>query len=214
MKILLKDDVDNLGTVGDIVDVADGYARNYLLPQGLAVRATPGQIKQVDVIRAQARLKHQRIADEMAALTEKLAGTLLTFEATASERGRLYGSVTQDQIAEALAAELGEPIDRRKIDTDPLRQLGLHAVPIRLSGELTPKVSVIVHREGEDPESYLPVPDEVAEDDPASEASETEDEQVGVDADEEAPAEENDPSSEAEDEQVGVDADEEAPAEE
>lgn len=214
MKILLKDDVDNLGTVGDIVDVADGYARNYLLPQGLAVRATPGQIKQVDVIRAQARLKHQRIADEMAALTEKLAGTLLTFEATASERGRLYGSVTQDQIAEALAAELGEPIDRRKIDTDPLRQLGLHAVPIRLSGELTPKVSVIVHREGEDPESYLPVPDEVAEDDPASEASETEDEQVGVDADEEAPAEEDDPSSEAEDEQVGVDADEEAPDEE
>jgi large subunit ribosomal protein L9 len=187
MKILLKDDVDTLGIAGDIVDVADGYARNYLLPQGLAVRATPGQIKQVDVIRAQSRLKHQRIAAEMAALTEKLEGTLLTFEATASERGRLYGSVTQDQIAEALAAELGEPIDRRKIDTDPLRQLGLHAIPIRLGGELTPKVSVIVHREGEDPESYLPVPDEAAEDDPASEA---EVEQVGVDADEETPAEE------------------------
>jgi large subunit ribosomal protein L9 len=188
MKILLKDDVDNLGTAGDIVDVADGYARNYLLPQELAVRATPGQIKQVDVIRAQARIRHQRIADEMAALTEKLESTLLTFEATASERGRLYGSVTQDQIAEALAAELGEPIDRRKIDTDPLRQLGLHAIPIRLGGELTPKVSVIVHREGEDPESYLPVPDEAAgDDDPASEA---EVEQVGVDADEETPAEE------------------------
>ncbi len=187
MKILLKDDVDNLGTAGDIVDVADGYARNYLLPQGLAVRATPGQIKQVDVIRAQSRLKHQRIAAEMAALTEKLEGTLLTFEATASERGRLYGSVTQDQIAEALAAELGEPIDRRKIDTDPLRQLGLHAIPIRLGGELTPKVSVIVHREGEDPESYLPVPDEAVEDDSVSEA---EVEQVGVDADEETPAEE------------------------
>jgi large subunit ribosomal protein L9 len=188
MKILLKDDVDNLGTAGDIVDVADGYARNYLLPQELAVRATPGQIKQVDVIRAQARIRHQRIADEMAALTEKLESTLLTFEATASERGRLYGSVTQDQIAEALAAELGEPIDRRKIDTDPLRQLGLHAIPIRLGGELTPKVSVIVHREGEDPESYRPVPDEAAgDDDPASEA---EVEQVGVDADEETPAEE------------------------
>ena len=187
MKILLKDDVDNLGIAGDIVDVADGYARNYLLPQGFAVRATPGQIKQVDVIRAQSRLKHQRIAAEMAALTEKLEGTLLTFEATASERGRLYGSVTQDQIAEALAAELGEPIDRRKIDTDPLRQLGLHAIPIRLGGELTPKVSVIVHREGEDPESYLPVPDEAVEDDSASDA---EVEQVGVDADEETPAEE------------------------
>jgi len=187
MKILLKDDVDTLGIAGDIVDVADGYARNYLLPQGLAVRATPGQIKQVDVIRAQSRLKHQRIAAEMAALTEKLEGTLLTFEATASERGRLYGSVTQDQIAEALAAELGEPIDRRKIDTDPLRQLGLHAIPIRLGGELTPKVSVIVHREGEDPESYLPVPDEAVEDDSVSEA---EVEQVGVDADEETPAEE------------------------
>ena len=132
----------------------------------------------------QRRLDHLA---EMAALTEKLEGTLLTFEATASERGRLYGSVTQDQIAEALAAELGEPIDRRKIDTDPLRQLGLHAIPIRLGGELAPKVSVIVHREGEDPESYLPVPDEAVEDDSVSEA---EVEQVGVDADEETPAEE------------------------
>lgn len=172
MKILLKEDVETLGAAGDIVTVADGYARNYLVPQGLAVKATAGQVKQVDVIRRQARLKRERIESELAALAEKLTGTQLEFEVNASERGRLYGSVTQEDVAAALEAKLGEPIDRRKLDTGPLRQIGLHTIPVRLGGELAPQISVILYREGEDPASYLPVLEEPAG--PEAEAAETE----------------------------------------
>jgi large subunit ribosomal protein L9 len=163
MKILLKEDVETLGAVGDIVTVADGYARNYLIPQGLAVKATPGQVKQVDVIRQQALQRREQLAAKIAALTEKINGIQLAFEAKASERGRLYGSVTKESIVEALEAELGEPVDRRKVETDPLRQVGLHAIPVRLSAEMIPEVTVIVHREGEDPAIYLPVAEEETE---------------------------------------------------
>ena len=165
MKILLKDDVEKLGVVGDIVTVADGYARNYLIPKGLAVKATPGQVKQVDLIRRQAMVRREHIAAQIAALTEKLNGVQLTFAAKASERGRLYGSITKDSIVEALEAELGEPIDRRNVETDHLRQVGLHMIPVRLSAEMIPQVSVIVHRHGEDPTIYIPVAEEEISDD-------------------------------------------------
>lgn len=160
MNILLKEDVEKLGAAGDVVTVADGYARNYLIPQGLAIRATAGQVKQVDVIRRQAQKKRERLAAQMNALAEKLTGCLLTFEANASEKGRLYGSVTQDSIVEALEAKIGEAVDRRKLGTGPLRQIGLHAIPVRLSAELIPEFTVIVHREGEDPNDYLLPPEE------------------------------------------------------
>lgn len=165
MKILLKEDVEKLGAVGDVVTVADGYARNYLIPQGLAVKASPGQIKQVDLIRRQAMERRERVAAQIAALTEKLEGVQLTFEAKASERGRLYGSITKEAVVEALEAKLGESVDRRKVETDPLRQVGLHRIPIRLSAEMVPELQVIVHREGEDPESYLPTEEEEIVDD-------------------------------------------------
>ena len=160
MKILLKEDVEKLGAVGDIVTVADGYARNYLIPQGLAVKASPGQVKQVDVIRRQALQRRERIEAQIAALTEKLDGVQLTFEAKASERGRLYGSITKESVVEALEAKVGEAIDRRKVETDPLRQVGLHLIPVRLSADMAPELHVIVHREGEDPAIYLPVEEE------------------------------------------------------
>ena len=163
MKVLLKEDVEKLGQAGDVVTVADGYARNYLIPRMLAVKASPGQVKQVDVIRRQAHLKRERIAAEHAELAEKLTGVVLTFVANASERGRLYGSITQDDIAEALEAKIGEPVDRRKIEIDPLRQIGYHTVPVRVSAELIPEVVAIVHREGEDPLAYIPVEEEEEE---------------------------------------------------
>lgn len=161
MKILLKEYVEKLGEAGDIVNVAPGYARNYLIPQGLAVKASAGQLKQVDVIRRQAELKQERIAAQIAALAEKLSGIRLSFEAKASERGRLYGSITKDDVVEALEIELGEAVDRRKVEMDPLRQIGFHAVPVRLSSDTVPEISVIVHREGEDPADYIPVPEEL-----------------------------------------------------
>ncbi len=166
MKILLKEDVEKLGLVGDVVAVADGYARNYLIPKGLAVKASHGQIKQVDLIRRQAMQRRERVAAQIAALTEKLEGVQLTFEAKASERGRLYGSITKESVVEALEAKLGESIDRRKVETDPLRQVGLHRIPVRLSAEMVPELQVIVHREGEDPASYLLTEEEeIVEDD-------------------------------------------------
>jgi len=165
MKILLKENVEKLGEAGDIVDVADGYARNYLIPQGLAVKASAGQIKQIDVIRRQAQLKQERVAAQIAALAERLSGIQMSFEAKASERGRLYGSITKDDVVEALESKLGEEIDRRKVEMDPLRQIGFHAIPVRLSGDTIPEISVIVHREGEDPADYIPVPEEPAAED-------------------------------------------------
>lgn len=168
MKILLKEDVEKLGVAGDIVSVADGFARNYLIPQGLAVKATAGQVKQVDLVRRQAKQKRDRLAAETAALAERLTGIMLTFEARASERGRLYGSITQDAITEALEAKLGEPFDRRKLETDPLREVGMHSIPVRLSGGLAPELVVVVHREGEDPMSYLPVEEEEEPEDEAA----------------------------------------------
>lgn len=170
MKVLLKEDVEKLGAVGDIVAVADGFARNYLIPNGMAVRATPGQIKQIDVIRMQAQQRREQLEAQLAALTEKLSGIQLAFEAKASERGRLYGSITKDTIVEAIDAQLGEPIDRRKVETDPLRQVGLHKIPVRLSAHLVPEVTVIVHREGEDPDVYLMGDEELTEDVPAEDS--------------------------------------------
>lgn len=160
MKVLLKEDVEKLGEAGDIVTVADGYARNYLIPNQLAVKATPGQVKQVDVIRQQAQVKRDRLLAEMAYLTEKLNGLQLTFEANASEKGRLYGSVTPEAIIEAIQAKTGEEIDRRKLETDPLRQLGVHTISVRLGADFVPELTVIIHREGEDPQSYLQVEEE------------------------------------------------------
>lgn len=183
MKILLKEDVEKLGAVGDIVTVADGFARNYLIPNGLAVKATAGQIKQIDVIRLQAQQRRELLEAELAALTEKLSAIQLTFEAKASERGRLYGSITKDTIVEAIGAQLGEPLDRRKVETDPLRQVGLHTIPVRLSAELLPEVTVIVHREGEDPAIYLSRAEEEEIEEETAEETQTEDEnyEAGVD---------------------------------
>jgi large subunit ribosomal protein L9 len=175
MKVLLKEDVDKLGMAGDVVTVANGYARNYLIPQLLAVKCTQGQLKQVNVIRMQAQRKRERIAAEQEAFAERLTGIVLTFEANASEKGRLYGSITRDNLADALEARLGEPIDRRKIEIDPLRQIGMHSIPIRITAELIPEITAIVHREGEDPLSYLLTDDEEIEEE--EEEQETEEEE-------------------------------------
>jgi large subunit ribosomal protein L9 len=163
MKVLLTEDVEKLGSAGDIVTVADGYARNYLIPNQFAVKATAGVVKQAEVVRRQGRRKRERIVAEMEALAKKLNGLQLAFEANAGEKGRLYGSVTRDDVIEAVEAKIGEEIDRRKLEMEPLRQLGLHTVPVRLSAELAPELVVIIHREGEDPQAYLAEPEPEAE---------------------------------------------------
>ena len=155
MKVLLLKDVYKLGRAGEVKRVADGFGRNYLLPQGLAVLATPSALKQAERIREEAGTRRQELNQEMGGVAEKLEPVVLTFPARASETGKLYGSITTQMIAEALSEKVGVEITRRQIDSQPLRALGEHKVHIRLTVDLVPEVSVIVHREGEAPLAEL-----------------------------------------------------------
>jgi large subunit ribosomal protein L9 len=149
MKVLLLKDVYKLGRAGDIKKVADGYGRNYLIPQGLAILATPGAVKQAETIRQKAALARQALNQELSGVAQKIEGLRLTFAAKAGETGKLYGSITTAMIAEAIKQKIGYEVDRRAIDSQPLRHLGKYDVPIRLTVDLAPMVRVIVHREGE-----------------------------------------------------------------
>ncbi len=153
MEVLLIQTVDNLGQAGDIKKVADGYARNYLIPQGLAVLATKSALKQVDRLRRAEAQRQARTTAEASALADILAQATVTFKAKTGEKDRLYGSVTNANIAEALEREIGQAIDKRKIDLpEPIRELGTYQVPVKLSAGLTPHVTVIVEREEQDEE--------------------------------------------------------------
>ena len=149
MKVLLLKDVYKLGRAGDVKKVADGYGRNYLLPHGMAVLATAEELKQAEYIRAKATEQRAIVNKEMSAIAVKLSGLLLTFPARASETGKLYGSITTQMIAEAIQKKTGVELSRRQVDTQPIRTLGEHEIHIRLTVDLVPTISVIVHREGE-----------------------------------------------------------------
>jgi large subunit ribosomal protein L9 len=151
MKVLLLKDVYKLGRAGDVKKVADGYGRNYLVPQGMAVLATPGALKQVDYIRAKASTRRVELNKEMGGLAAQLAGQYLTFPAKAGETGKLYGSITAGMIAEELSKKIGATIDRHQVEIQPIRTLGHFKAHVRLTVDLTPEVHVIVHREGETP---------------------------------------------------------------
>lgn len=165
MKILLKEDVDNLGLAGEVHNVADGYGRNYLLPQGMAIKATPKTLKQAEAWRRKAETRRAEIRAEYEELSRRLSEVKLTFIAKAGETGRLYGSVTTSQITDKLNAHLGTDIDRRKVGIEPLRQLGDHQVVVRLSGDFQPHITVTI-----DPEDEPAAPAPVAEE-PVAEAA-------------------------------------------
>jgi large subunit ribosomal protein L9 len=155
MKVLLIQDVYKLGRAGDVKKVADGFGRNYLIPQGLAVLATPGALKQTEHIRSRADAQRAIINQEMSNVAEMLADVTLSFPAKAGETGKLYGSVTPAMIAEGIQEETGVEINRRQMDLQPIRNLGIHKVDIRLTIDLIPEITVIVYREGESVEMLL-----------------------------------------------------------
>lgn len=184
MKVLLLKDVYKLGRAGDVKKVADGYGRNFLLPQGLAVLATPGALKQAEHIRERANEQRSILNKEMSVIADKVKDVVVMFPARASETGKLYGSVTTQMIAEAVSKKAGVEISRRQIDSQPLRALGEHEVPVRLTVDLIPTVRVIVFREGEAarvaeaeqaaaPEAEAVEPAEAAEAEAAVEEEET-----------------------------------------
>ena len=144
MKVLLKEDVDNLGYAGEIMRVADGYGRNYLIPKGLAVIATDGVLKQARVWRERAAVRMAELQQEHQALAARIEETQLEFTARAGETGKLYGSITSNDIAEMLNETLGTEIDKRSVTGGPLRSLGEHRVPVRLSRDYNPRVLVTV----------------------------------------------------------------------
>jgi large subunit ribosomal protein L9 len=158
VKVILTQDLDNLGHAGDVKRVADGYARNYLIPQGLAVQATPGALREYENRQAAETRREARLGARAEALSRRLSEVTLVFEAKASETGRLFGSITTADIADALEQQIGEKFDRRKhILVDSLRNVGRYMVPIRLTSEVTAEVKVIVTPEGGDlpPETDL-----------------------------------------------------------
>jgi large subunit ribosomal protein L9 len=164
MKVLLLEDVYNLGRAGEIKKVANGYGRNYLIPQGLAVLATPGALAQAERIQEEADKRRSLLNEEMSVVAEKLDGIKLLFPARAGETGKLYGSVTTQMIAEELSEQLGIKITKRQIDSQPLRLLGMHIVRARLTIDIIPEFNVVVYREGESAENYMIDAEELAGD--------------------------------------------------
>ena len=155
MKVLLLEDVYKLGRAGDVKKVAPGYARNYLMPQGLAVLATPGAVKQAGRIKKQGEIKRAKVNQELGGVAEQLTGKRFTFAAKASETRRLYGSINTQMIADIVSEEIGVTVEPKQIESQPLRMIGLHKVAVRLTVDLIPEIEIIVHREGEPVESAL-----------------------------------------------------------
>ena len=147
MKVLLKQDVENLGLAGEVYDVAGGYGRNYLVPQGYAVKASPGAMNQAEIWRKKAEARRAEIRAEFEALAVRIGEISLSYTARASETGKLFGSITTAQIADDLNSELGTELDRRKVGVESLRQLGEHKVVVRLSADIQPEFTVIIEGE-------------------------------------------------------------------
>ena len=145
MRVVLKQEVRGLGRPGDVKDVADGYAQNFLLPRGLAVEATSGEIKRVAQEKATAKAKKDRAHADAEALAARIAATTLRFTLKAGKDGKAFGSVTSKEIAESLSRALGTDVERTKIHLDePLRSLGRHEVEVRLLTDVRAKVPVEV----------------------------------------------------------------------
>lgn len=215
MQVLFVEDVPGTAYAGDIKNVKNGFARNYLLPKKLAVLATPDQMNRVARLQAAASQRRDIAEKNMSAVAEKIEGAAITIEVRAGRNNRLYGSITNAMIAEELTEIAGQEIDRRLILTEPIRQLGSYDVPVKLGFGFEPTVKVRVAPIGGALDEEATAEEVVAEleaedaDEAASEDAPAEEaEEAAADAEEaaeEAPAEEA-----AEEEETPA---EEAPAE-
>ena len=144
VQIILMKDFDNLGETGDLVDVKPGFARNFLLPHGIALEATPANLRRFEEERDHLVDRSTRVLEKASALAAKIEAQSLNFPVKAGEDGRLFGSVTSADIAEGLA-ELGVQVDKHLIQLDePIKQLGSFKVAVRLSANIQPEVTVWV----------------------------------------------------------------------
>jgi large subunit ribosomal protein L9 len=202
MEVILLSDVDHVGLRGDVVSVARGYARNFLLPRHLAEEATPARVAELQKREANRARHEAKTADQANEIAEILSKTVLRFEVKAGPTGSLFGSVTPTNIADELWAKKKVRVDRRKIGTDPIKRIGRYEIPITLFEDMRAEVKTEVVPEG----GELPSDEELQEMEAAERA-----EQEEAEAEAEAEAE---PSTELEEILAEVDAAEEAEAEE
>lgn len=150
IQVLLTQEVAKLGKAGEVKRVARGFARNFLLPRGLAVIPTPGAIKQVEMNAKAAAKRDMKLSADAKVMAEQLGKLMLEFKAKVGEQGRLYGSITSQDIASALQQKTGSEFDRRKIElAEPLKQAGDHSVEIRLHSDVTAKLNIRIVPEEE-----------------------------------------------------------------
>jgi len=143
MKVILKQDIKKVGKIGEVVEVSDGFARNFLIPQGKAVIFTPGSLKQIEYLQKKEMNKREKELKEAKSLAEKLEQISLEIKVKAGEKEKLFGSVTAKDIAEILAQEYNLEIDRKKIDLEePLKKLGVYEVSLNLYKGIVGKIKV------------------------------------------------------------------------
>jgi large subunit ribosomal protein L9 len=145
VKIVLREDVETLGKKGDLLEVADGYARNYLVPRGLAMKATKGAVAQSEAMRRSRDAREVRDREGAEALAAQLGARTIELKARAGEGGKLFGSITAADVADAVLAQTGIELDRRKVVlAEPIRELGDAEITVRLPAEVTVAVAVSV----------------------------------------------------------------------
>jgi large subunit ribosomal protein L9 len=145
MRVILQKPVDKLGFPGDVVEVADGYARNYLMPRGMAVKATKGGERHVQSLQRAHAVRVNQAKAEAESVASRLIATPITVQAHAGEEGKLFGSVTASDIAEAIDRQSGIRVDRHDVHLDePIRSVGIHEVSVHLFAEVDPIISVEV----------------------------------------------------------------------
>ncbi|MFH1486274.1 MAG: 50S ribosomal protein L9 [Chloroflexota bacterium] len=154
MKVVFLKDVPNVAQAGEVKQVADGYGRNFLIPQQLAVVATPSTLKSLEVSRSAEVRRRGRVDSQVEAMANSLEGLSTSFKVRVGARGRLYGSVTSTKIVEEIKKRTGLEIDRRKVELEePIRKLGNYEVSIKLSSKLAPKIQVAVEKKEEEGET-------------------------------------------------------------
>jgi large subunit ribosomal protein L9 len=145
MKVILQKPVEKLGVPGDVVDVADGYARNYLVPRGMAVKATKGMVRHADSLRRAHGVRVDKEKTEFEAVASRLTSTPIKVSGRAGEEGKLFGSITAAELADALRSQVGVEVDKRNVHlAEPIRSVGVHEVRVRLYADVEPIVSVEV----------------------------------------------------------------------
>ena len=145
MKVVLRDDVENIGRKGDLIEVTDGFARNFLVPRGLAMKATKGVVQQAEAMRRNREARDARDREAAQALADQLTGKRIELRARAGEGGRLFGSVTSADVADAVRAQTGVELDRRKTQlAEPLKELGAVEVPVKLHSDVEVTLTVDV----------------------------------------------------------------------